>query len=195
MKILTLILLTGICAGCANPWKSNFQPNPELEGQHFAATDSAAIRTLEYERLQRYSEAERKMRVESSVAPEDLPAADKLAAKNRLLETLQIPERGDQIELLGWSEFTTEERLDPHDGKLDKFARSIGGDYAVVASEFTGKTVRTVDRPISSYSTAFGGPSRHHGRVSTVNTTTWVPVNVIEDQFVYEVAFLRKTRK
>src|SRR5437870_1166062 len=110
--LLTLALFS---VGCSNPWKSSFQPNPGLAGEKFSPTDSVQIRTVEFERLQRYSESERQMRVNSTTAPQDLPPEQITAAKNRLLEALQMRERGDEVELLGYSEFASNERLDPHD--------------------------------------------------------------------------------
>jgi hypothetical protein len=195
--IACIALLT---VGCATPWEANFQPNPALAGQQFAPTESAQVRTVEFERLQRYAQAERRQRVASTTAPEDLPADQKLAAKNRLLETLQLQERGDEVEVLGWSEFTESEKLEPRDARLQKFAQKIGADYVVIASDYAGQVTRTVDRPMTTYSHSYAtvaGPrgSKRPRTVTVSDTyTTWVPMNVTEDQYFYTAAFLRKLR-
>jgi hypothetical protein len=192
------MLLAVSAVGCANPWKANFVPNPALQGQKAPPTESVQIRTVEFERLQRYAASERESRIHSTTAPEDMSAEEKAAAKNRLLETLQLKERGDEIEVLGWSEFSTSEKLDPNSPKLSDFARQLGADYAVVAAEYMGTVARTVERPMTAFSQSYvtvAGP-RGHGRTYTQSdtSTVWVPMNVLEDRFVYTAAFLRKRR-
>jgi len=198
LGIVGLLILSG-AVGCASPWQSSFQPNPVLRGQKFSPSESVQVHSVEFERLQRYAAAEHKLRVESTTAPEDLPASEKSAAKDRLLEALQLKERGDQIEVLGWSEFSDDERLSPNDPKLEQFAKSIGADYVVVSSEYAGKAARTVERPMTTYSNSYvtvAGPRGRRGAVVSQSdtSTTWVPMNVIEDRFLYSAAFLRKSR-
>lgn len=197
--VATLFLAMG-AVGCASPWESSFRRNPALNGRKFPPTESAQIRAIEFERLQQYAAKEKSLRVASTTAPEDLTEEDRLAAKNRLLETLQLRERGDEVEVLGWSEFTDFDMLDAHDGRLEKFARKIGADYAIVASQYVGKVTRTIDRPMTTYSNTYyttlrGHRGRHGGTYSVTDTsTTWVPVNVVEDQYLYTAAFVRKLR-
>jgi hypothetical protein len=184
--------------GCTNPWKSNFEPNPEVETRQLSPTEAVQVRVVEFERLQRYSADERSRRIASTTAPQDLPPEEQLAAKNRLLEALQLRERGDEIVLLGWSEFTWPAKLE-FDSQLQGFATKIGADYVVVASEYGGMITRTIDRPITTYSHSYAtvtGPRGRRGRVITYSDThtTWVPTDVTEPQYFYTAAFLRKAR-
>ncbi|WP_428939512.1 hypothetical protein [Fontivita pretiosa] len=195
--LASIALLAG---GCASPWQSNFEPNPALEGRKFAPTQSVQIRTVEPQRLQQYAQAERQRRVASTTAPQDLPPQERLAAKNRLLEALQLQERGDEVEILGWSEFKSFEKLSPRDPRLEKFAKKIGADYVIVAADYAGKVARTIDRPLTTYSHSYvtvpGGRGGRGPRtiVRTDTSTTWVPMTVVEDEYFYTAAFVRKLR-
>jgi hypothetical protein len=201
LAVLLLIVASISCAGCASPWEKNFEPNPELAGQKLPATTSVEIRTIPFERYQRYVEEERKRRIQSSTAPQDLSAEAHLADKNRLLEALQLKERGDEVAVLGWSEFNTDEKLSLSDPKLRDFAQKIGADIVVIASTYAGQVTRVEDRPVTTYSHGFTTFTHARGRRGTFGgtysdqTTTWVPVQVTEDQFFYETIFLRSARE
>ncbi len=196
--MIGVTLLAMLSGGCASPWQRNFEPNPALAGRKFAPTDSVQVRTVESERLQEYAADEHKLRVQSTTAPEDLSPQEKQAAKDRLLETLQLKERGDQIEVLGWSEFAASEKLSPNDHRLQEFAGKIGADYVVVASDYAGKILRTVERPMTTYSHSYTTVTGRRGRGRTYlqsdTSTTWVPTQELEDQYFYTAVFLRKGR-
>ncbi|HEY7089777.1 MAG TPA: hypothetical protein VH518_16895 [Tepidisphaeraceae bacterium] len=187
---LVLLLLTG----CASPWEQNFQANPELGDTRFPPTQQVEMRVVEFDRLQRYEEAERKIRKESTTAPEDYTPEQRTAAKNRLLEALQLRERGDEIEILGWSRFAETQHLDLRGRDLSDFAKKIGADVVVASSAFAGPINRIVDVPLTTYSnfTTFAGPRGRRVITGTGHTTTWVPTPVTEDQFYYEAVFLRR---
>jgi hypothetical protein len=112
-----------------------------------------------------------------------------------------VKDRGEDVTVLGWSEFTTDEKLSPNDPKLRKFAQNIGGDLVVVASTYAGQVTRVEDRPVTTYSHGFTTFTRPRGRRGAFGTTysdqstTWVPVTVTEDQFFYEAVFLRRARQ
>jgi hypothetical protein len=192
---MILLLFVSTLWGCASPWERSFVPSPFLEGRKFPKVEHVQIRTVEFERLQRYAAAEKKLRVESATAPQDLSPDEQLQAKNRLLETLQLPDRGEEVEILGWSEFVDVERMDANDPRLEEFARKIGANVVVVAAEYAGRVQRTIDRPMTTFSHGYTtAAGRRGGRsISYSDTsTTWVPVNVIEDQYFYTAAFLRR---
>jgi hypothetical protein len=181
--------------GCAtNPWQKSFQPNPLLEGQKFPPAESVQVRNVEFERLQRYSAQEKKIRVESTTSPADYTPEERAAAKDRLLEALQMRERGDEIEVLGWSEFESTQQLDSRSSMLSDFAKGIGADYVVVSSEYLGRVMTTVDRPLTTYSHVYAWGRRGHAYPLSYSDTTWVPMNVMEDRFLYTAAYLRKMR-
>jgi hypothetical protein len=193
--LLSLLLL----AGCSNPWKANYQPNLAYHAVAFAPTDRVEVRTIEYERFRQYAERERDLRVASTTAPEDLPPADQLAARKRLLEALQIPGPPEQVKVLGWSEFSMTEKLDPGGKELQSFARQRGADYVVVTSADLGPVTTVVREPVTTYSHGYTAvaPDRR-GRLRTLNysdtSTTWVPVPVTEDAYHYRAFFLRRGR-
>jgi hypothetical protein len=192
---LPFVLIAIFSCGCAsNPWQKSFQPNPLLEGQKFPPTDGVQVRNVEFERMQRYAEEEKRIRVESTTSPADYTPEERTAAKNRLLEALQLRERGDEIEVLGWSEVESTQQLDPRSNMLGDFAKSIGADYVVVSSEYLGRVMTTVDRPLTTYSHVYAWG--RHGRAYPLSysDTTWVPMNVIEDRFLYTAAYLRKMK-
>jgi hypothetical protein len=113
-----MILPSILLVGCANPWAANFQPNPAYRGRGFPPTESVQVRTIDYERFRRYAERERELSIQSTTAPEDLSADEQLASRKRLLEALQIPDPGDHVMVLGWSEFSTTDKLDPYSKPL-----------------------------------------------------------------------------
>jgi hypothetical protein len=195
---IILASIAWLSGGCASPWQSSFEPNPAIEGRRFGPTESVQIRTVEPQRLQHYAQAERQRRVASSTAPQDLPPEQRLAAKNRLLEALQLQERGDEVEILGWSEFKSFEKLSPRDPRLEKFAKKIGADYVIIAADYAGKVARTIDRPLTTYSHSYvtvpGGRGGRAPRtiVRSDTSTTWVPMTVVEDEYFYTAAFVRK---
>ena len=196
--LFVLVTLAG--GGCANPWKQSFARNPEVPPAAVAATSAAPeIREVEYERLQRFSEAERQRRIDSTTAPADLSPQEKTAAKNRLLEALQLLWRGDEAQVLGASQFSTVEPLEPRtDKRLREFAQSIGADVVVVSSAYLGKTQRFTHVPVTSYTrdTVTYSYDRRGRRIPLTtmhdsSSTTWVPMNVTEDHFVYHAFFIR----
>ena len=196
--VCTIAMLFGLLVGgCASPWEANFEANSDLNGRAFEPTQALEVRVIESERLQKYSVDERKRRVESDVALSELPTAERVEAKNRLLETLQLKERGDEAVVLGWSEFMSYERLQTSDERLQKFGKKIGADYVVVASEYAGKVARVIERPMTTYSHGYTtGSGRRGGRTISYSdsSTTWVPTTEISDQYIYSAAFIRKAR-
>jgi ferritin len=77
LKILALASAVLLTLGCSsNPWKTNFQPNPIL-GERFSPAPDLELRQVEYERLQRYENAERAMRIESTTSPADYTSSSR----------------------------------------------------------------------------------------------------------------------
>jgi len=194
----SIIMLTLLATGCASPWEKNFQPNPMLQHK-FPPTQQVEVRVVEFERLEKYEQAEHKQRIESTTSPADYTPDQRLAAKNRLLEALQLRERDDEIEILGWSRFVDTQPRDPHDPKLLEFAQKIGADVVVASIAYTGQINRIVEYPLNSYSnyyTTVVGP--RGGRSSLYSgssySTVWVPTAVTENQYYHQAVFLRRTR-
>jgi hypothetical protein len=196
-----LLLTVALVGGCANPWKDSFERNRDL--QPLAAlpkTQQPALREVEFERLQKFTQEERARRIDSTTAPADLTPEQRVEAKNRLLEALQLPWRGDDADVIGSSQFTSSEELKPHaDKRLFDFARGIGAEVIVLASTYLGQTQRFTTVPVTSYTrdTVTYSYDRRGRRVPMTtfydsSSTTWVPMNVTEDQFVYHAFFIRR---
>ena len=198
-RVLSLVLPVVLLTGCANPWAANYYANPAWRGQTFPPTDRVQVRTIEYERFRQYVERERDLNVQSTTAPEDVSAAEQLAARKRLLEGLQIPDAADQIIVLGWSEFSTTEKLDPYADPLRDFARKTGADVVVVTSAYLGPVTTVVREPVTTYSHGYttvapGRRGRYRNISYSDTSTTWVPVQVTEDAHHYRAFFLRRLR-
>ncbi len=195
-------ILLFLAGGCANPWKEAFDPNPELgSAQYPKFTGDVAVREVEYERLQKFTEGERQRRIASATAPADLSPQEKTAAKDRLLEALQLPARGDEAVVLGSSQFVSAEPLEPRsDKKLRDFARKTGADTVVVSSSYLGQAQRMDTVPVTTYTRdtyirhSFDRSGRRVPRTESVDSssTTWVPMTVTEDQYAYHAFFVRR---
>lgn len=191
-----LILLAG---GCANPWKDSFEPNRDLGGSQFSSTTLGEedVREIEYERLQQYTADERQRRINSTTAPTDLSPEEQRAAKNRLLEALQLPWRDDEAVVIGSSQFVSTEPLKPRaDKRLRAFAQKLGTDVIVFAGAYLGTAQRMENVPVTSYTRdtyISSGRARRGSRVSTYDSssTTWVPMQVTEDRYANHAFFIR----
>lgn len=197
------LLLLPLTGGCANPWKESFQRNRDLGTAQFPSTtlQDGGIREIEFERLQKYAEAERQRRVASTTAPADLSPDEQRAAKDRLLEALQLPWRGEDATVIGSSQFTSAEPLKPRtDKRLRAFAGKIGADTVVVSSAYLGTAQRMETVPVTSYSRdtytshSRDGLGRRVPRTSSYDSssTTWVPMQVTEERYANHAFFVRR---
>ena len=190
-----LLVLSLLLVGCANPWEKNFQPNPTLEGSaKLPPTPHVDVRVVEFERLTNYENKERDERVQSATSPSDYTPEQRTAAKNRLLEALQLKERGEDIQILGWSRFMETQPLDPRDSELQEFARKIGADVVVTSVGYTGQVNRIVDYPLTSYSNFYTTGRGRRGALYSGSSysTVWVPTSVTENQYYHQAVFLRR---
>jgi hypothetical protein len=202
MKLFVLlIVLLSLGGGCANPWKDTFERNRDIPpAAPLAENRQPEFREVEFERLQKFTQEERARRIGSATAPVDLTPAQRIETKDRLLEALQLPWRGDQADVVGSSQFTSAEPLKPHEDKrLIQFARGVGSDVIVIASAYLGQKERFTTVPVTSYArdTVTYSYDRRGRRVPMTTTydsssTTWVPMNVVEDQYVYHAFFIRR---
>ena len=202
LSCLVATLFLFLIGGCANPWKQSFEPNPELGSARYPArSGGVAIRDVEYERLQKFAEGERQRRIASATAPSDLSPDEKLAARNRLLEALQLPARGDDTIVLGSSQFVSAEPLKPHaDKRLLDFARKQGADTVVVSGSYLGQSERIDTVPVTTYTNDtyirhnFDRNGRRVPDTETLHSssTTWVPMPVTEDRYAYHAFFIRQ---
>lgn len=179
-------------AGCApSPWERFYQVDGSVKTR-IPATATAQVREVPYERVSAFMREFKSMNVSSDVALEDMPEDRKMEMRNRLFETLQLRERGREAGLVGGSEFTYIGEINPRDGSLEQFARSMGADYAVFAVEYLGEHTYTVQTPVLNFSTmAIYGRRGYLGSTVT-SDLNYVPSEVTKNRYHYVCFFLRR---
>lgn len=194
-----------IASGCSGPsaWEQAFVPGSDsamVAGPRDKASP-VRLRGIPWDRMQGTLAELRADAGASNTHPDDWSAAQKLAAKDKLLRGLQFGVDADRVEIVGRSEFRTTETIIP-DGSdrrgLEEFARKIGATDVVWASRVLGKTEKVVDRPVTSYGHGtFWGSYRDRDQWwsdgYSDSRTTWVPVRVPADETGF-VAFFLLTR-
>lgn len=136
---------------------------------------------------------------ESDVPREQWTPEHKAAAKAELLRALQVTDPPESVEVLGVSRFRSTKLLRPGSDdseSLSTFARSVNADTALWSIKYLGKTDTIVDRPVTTFSSGYGywGRGRRWRDDAWDNwgsSTTWVPVRVQADEYLYVVFFLR----
>lgn len=172
-------------------------------GHALATTDNAdaiVVRKVPIERVNAAMKDLDEQAAASNVPREQWSAEQKAAAKTRLLRALQVTEDPSRVEVIGVSRFrsTTLIRPDGPDREaLAKFAQSLGATRALWTNEYLGKTDTIVEKPVTSFGTRSGywgdGRAWRDDRWPDYwgNSTTWVPVRVEADEYLYVAFFLR----
>jgi hypothetical protein len=160
-----------------------------------------SIRTVEFERAKAFLEDDAKRRAASAVALEDETGEMKRERQQRMLKAFRVPEKQEDVMLLGREEFCLYVRLDPKDGQLEAFAKKIGADYAAVSIGYMGRVNAVVYMPRTNYATSFGtstaygaGGSATAYSQDTTTATTYEPVQTTEPLFQYDVIYVRRMR-
>jgi hypothetical protein len=198
--VITFLFL--LSTGCvSSPWEHGYKPTAALSKIRFTPTTQPAIRTVEFERVREFVADDAKRRAASDVAVEDETPQMKLERRGRLLKAFRVPEKPEDVVVIGTAEFGLYVNLDPKTGDLDAFAKKIGADYAAVAIGYLGP-VNTVEyMPSTTYGSSFGTATAYGsgGSVtaySQTNTTatTYEPVQVTRPYYQYDVIYVRRLR-
>ncbi|KAA0217211.1 MAG: hypothetical protein DYG94_01775 [Leptolyngbya sp. PLA3] len=182
--------------GCASVWERSYESRIGAAAESLPARADVAVREVPWSRVE---EALRELSVmwEQSDEPyEEWAAEKKRQADAKLLRALQVTESVDEVQIIGRSSFKTVERVRPHAGALEKFARSIGADMAIWASRYVGKSERIESQPVYSsgyrhvqyYDTR---AKRYRTRLEYDDWTTYVPVVIEADETAWVVYYLR----
>jgi len=197
MRKLLLVSLGVMVGGCASTWERNFEPRAEVPAASRAPA-GVVVREVPWNRLEKAHTELAAMLEGSDVHWDEWPEDRKREADAKLIKALQISEDPAQVEIVGRSSFKTTDKVRPTDGSLEKFAASVGADYAIWADKYLGKADKVVQEPVRE--TGFR-PTRYYdrsrGRYTTRHEfddwTTYVPVVVRADETAWVVYFLRRT--
>ncbi len=193
--ITSLLLAAAVFQGCSSTpsaWVQHYDGAPEGT---YGPTESVTLREVPWSRLTETLEEIEAERADSDIHRDEWEPERAMQEQIELLRGLQISGDPEQMVILGRSAFRTVDQLDPDDGSLDEFARSIGADYALWSADLVGTRSVTRNRPVhhSGFSTGvgFGSRGRGFGGGPWVGTT-YVPVAVDADEYAWVVYYLRR---
>lgn len=183
--------------GCASVWERSFESRVGVAPAAMPARAEVAVREAPWSRVEEVLRELSAMWEHSDVPYEEWPPEKKRDADAKLLRALQVTDAVDNVQIVGRSSFKTVERVRPHAGELEKFARSIGADTAIWASRYVGKSERVESQPVYSsgyrhvqyYDTR---AKKYRSRLEYDDWTTYVPVVVEADETAWVVYYLRR---
>lgn len=176
-----------------NPWRESFSAEPGVAAA--IPSEQAVVREVPWSRLGPALGALDAARVQDPQHPDDWADEKRREVNAKVLQALQVPAEGAAV--LGRAAFTTTQSLDPDDGRLAEFARSLGADYAIWARRSLGTVERVAQEPVRSYTsgtvTSRGRDGKRRTESYSENTTTYVPMTVRVERVEF-VAFFVRTR-
>lgn len=182
--------------GCSSVWERSYESRVGVSASALPARTDVTVREVPWSRVEEVLRELSAWWEQSDVPYEEWPAEKKHEADAKLLRALQVSEPAEQVQVVGRSSFKTVERVRPHAGQLEKFARSIGADTAIWASRYVGKSERVESQPMYSsgyrhvqyYDTR---AKKYRSRLEYEDWTTYVPVVVEADETAWVVYYLR----
>ena len=198
----TVILAAAVLlAGCApgGIWRRNFkglEPNP------FPPSTKVEIYTVEPERLAAWLEDENRRQVASDVPLQNRTRSMRLAYIGRMLRTMRVPERPEDIAFLGSTFFVNRSREDIKGGTLEALAKDIGADYVGVTCAYTGKTAASAYMPVFS-NWSNNATAQIYGRRGYLGSLqaqgsgrgmSLIPTTIVHDNYLHAAFFFRKFR-
>lgn len=191
-KSLSLLALLAISA-CTTTWQDHYRGAP---AGAYEPTAEVTLREVPWPRIDATLQSIRDKRAASDTHWDEWTSEQKLDEQAELLSGLQISEDPRDIIVLGRSVFRSTDRLRPDDGSLEKFARSLGADYAVWSAHYLGTKEVVQQEPVYESGWSYRGYRDSHGRhrhdFVPWDRTVFVPVVVEADEYVWVVYFLRK---
>jgi hypothetical protein len=192
VRCLPLLALAAL-VGCSTAWQSHYRG---VEAGIHPPTETVTVREVPWSRLDGTLRAIEARRAASDTHPDEWTAEQHAEERADLLHGLQISESPDDILVLGRSVFRSTDHLSPDDGSLERFARSIGADYAVWSAHHLGTRRVTQQQPVHEH----GFHSRRYtdadGRRRTTyepwDRTVFIPVSVDADEYAWVVYYLRR---
>ncbi|MCC5823956.1 MAG: hypothetical protein LAT64_11100 [Phycisphaerales bacterium] len=188
LMLLLLAMLAALPA-CRTTWQDHYRGAP---AGSYTPTDAVVIREVPWSRLDETLHAIEERRADSDIHWEEWTREQHLEEQAELLRGLQISEHPDDIIVIGRSVFRSTSHLSPEDGSLERFARSIGADYAVWSAHYVGTRRVARDRPVQQHGVGFGYGSRRGRHTGVWTRTVYVPVSVDADEYAWVVYYLRR---
>lgn len=191
-RLLVLAPLA-VLPACSTAWKDHYRGSATGS---YAPTESVTIREVPWERVDAALRAIEGERAASDIHPDEWTPEQLRAEQAALLSGLQISEAPDEITVLGRSVFRSTDHLSPDDGSLEKFARSIGADYAVWSAHYLGTKEVVRHESVTEHGWSSrgyrDGSGRYRRDYEPWDRTVFVPVVVEADQYAWVVYYLRK---
>lgn len=190
---LALAFALSVLNGCASSWQNHYEGAPVGV---YEPTEDVIVRDVPWSRID-----DTLVRIEAERAASDThwdewTSEQRLAEQGELLKGLQISEDPRDIIVLGRSVFRSTDHLSPDDGSLEKFASSIGADYAIWSAHYLG-TKEVIERePV--YESGFrsrgyyDSKGRYRRDYQPWDRTVYVPVVVEADEYAWVVYYLRR---
>ncbi len=190
------LLFVGLLAGCSNVWRDNFVGAPVGYYEALPKDASVDVREVPWPRVESaLSDIERR-RAESDTHWKDWPREQLMDEQAGLLRALQVSEDPEDIIVLGRSVFKSTDRVSAYDQELESFARQLGADYAIVSSNYLGKTDKIVSEPVTRSGNSWRSYRDQGGQYRSEfvpwSETVYVPVVVEADEYAWVVYYLRR---
>ncbi len=185
-----------VLVGCSNVWRDNFVGAPVGYYESLPDDVRVDVREVPWSRVESaLSEIEHR-RAQSDTHWKDWSREELMDEQSGLLRALQISEDPEDIIVLGRSVFKSTDRVSPFDKELEAFARELGADYAIVSSNYLGKTDKIVSEPVTrsgnSWRTCRDSGGNYRSEYVPWSETVYVPVVVAADEYAWVVYYLRR---
>lgn len=203
-KLSVLIGVAAFAAGCSSSvWRDTYVGTRGAPSATMVQNNQqpVVVRSVPWDRVWgTLQELERDVAA-SAVYPDEWSPEQRDSAKSKLLTGLQVSEPPSEVTILGRCEFRTTGAVRPEsprgEAELIEFAREIGADTVVWSGRYFGKVEKTVQEPVTTFSSGIewerrGGRNRPSSFTET--STTWVPVRMQFDELGYIAYFLRRSR-
>lgn len=195
LRLLPLLTLA-VLGGCSTAWQDHYRGVAAGVHPPTPAAQPVTIREVPWSRLDATLRSIEERRAASDIHPDEWPAKRHAEERAELLRGLQISESPDEILVLGRSVFRSTDHLRPEDGSLERFARSIGAEYAVWSAHYLGTREVVRKEAVTEHGWSSrgyrDGSGRYRRDYQPWDRTVFVPVVVEADEHAWIVYYLRK---
>lgn len=209
IAVALAVALAGLCSGCSssrpaassapfNPWQQYYVPS-KTTGATYQPRQDVQVRVVALQQFNDGSAALKRYFDDRKLAPEDMSHADAVETRRLVLDALRVREDPATVAILGFSNFTAPQRMATDDTRLTDFAKGVGADFIVVASEFAGEKDGMGMAPVMSTSSgqasasAWGSGGWANGNAwGSGSSLTWVPVQRKYQQWSAMAMYFRR---